>query len=324
MIDFCRGYQNVIIYGAGAVAQRTSRLLSKAGIDIDCYVVSDEAHMNKLNSINNIPVMSLSDWIKMRDTTKKYGILVAVSERYHNEISEMLTVHDLKNVFFASEKDLQKVCRELYPISASKFLNTVEPVSRLFGTDRGTPIDRYYIEKFLRQEALEMQSSKSTLEVAEDTYSKKFFPDAVHDILKYDEGMDLTDVDTLPENIYDVFICTQVLHVIFDLRSAIKGTYRLLTPGGTLLATVAGNISQVAEYDMSQWGYYWGFTGIAIQKLMEETFGPGNVETFSYGNIMAATAFIQGVALEDLPDVTLLDEMDSAYSICIGIRARKC
>lgn len=60
--------------------------------------------MNKLNSINNIPVMSLSDWIKMRDTIKKYGILVAVSERYHNEIFEMLTVHDLKNVFLQAKK----------------------------------------------------------------------------------------------------------------------------------------------------------------------------------------------------------------------------
>jgi hypothetical protein len=28
-------------------------------------------------------------------------------------------------------------------------ISQTEPISRLFGFDRGTPIDRYYIEKFL-------------------------------------------------------------------------------------------------------------------------------------------------------------------------------
>lgn len=323
MLSFCQHYQEIVVYGTGYVANRTSCLLAKAGINISCYVVSEKAYLPQSKHFHDISVLSLTDWLKLQK--KDVGILVAVSEKYCNEVSDMLSQYGVKdNLFFVNELDLKELCRKLTPVHPATFLSTTKPISRLFGIERGTPIDRYYIDNFLRLTTVDLQTCLWSLEVAEDTYCKKFLPNAKHDILSYDKGMDLTDSSTLPEEKYDVFICTQVFHVIYNVKLAIKGAYRLIKHGGTLLATVAGNISQIAEYDMNQWGYYWGFTGIAIQRLMEEIFGPGNVEVFPYGNVMAATAFIQGVAVEDLPDMTLLDEVDSAYSICIGIRAIKC
>ena len=46
------------------------------------------------------------------------------------------------------------------------------PVSTSFGCDRGTPIDRYYIEKFLAAQADLIRGR--VLEVGEDTYSRRF------------------------------------------------------------------------------------------------------------------------------------------------------
>ena len=54
---------------------------------------------------------------------------------------------------------------------------------------------------------------------------------------------------------------------------------------------------------------------------MESVFGEGNVEIVTFGNALAATAFLQGLAIDDLP---LLDKKDLDYQITIGIKATKC
>ncbi len=43
----------------------------------------------------------------------------------------------------------------------------------------------------------------------------------------------------------------------------------------------------------------------------------------SFGNVLATTAFLQGVALEDFPDASLLDKVDDYYQMIIAVVARK-
>jgi hypothetical protein len=112
------------------------------------------------------------------------------------------------------------------------------PVSRVFGLDRGMPIDRYFIEKFLSNNCRYIQGR--VLEIAESTYSKKYGSQVIsYDILHYNNSCkkativgDLTEEATLPEGIIDCFICTQTLNFIFDVQKAIKGSYKLLKDGG--------------------------------------------------------------------------------------------
>ena len=142
-------------------------------------------------------------------------------------------------------------------------------------------------------------------------------------MLDYSIGMDLTKPESLLKDTYDLFICTQVFNFIYDMRAAIRGAFHLLKDKGTLLATVAGNISPVSRSDMENYGHFWGFTYLAIRKLVSEVFGEDNVRVIPFGNSAAATAFIQGLSVEDLPDKSLLDDTDSDYAICIGIVAKK-
>jgi hypothetical protein len=51
-------------------------------------------------------------------------------------------------------------------------LRRLTPVSNVFGYDRGSPIDRYYIESFLSQHSDSIQGR--VLEVGDDSYSRKF------------------------------------------------------------------------------------------------------------------------------------------------------
>lgn len=213
------------------------------------------------------------------------------------------------------------------PVNFDDQLRT-EPISRRFGFDRGCPIDRHYIDSFLKQN--QNVITGSVLEIAECTYSKQFGHDiSSYEILHYDDSNknativgDLTKPETLPEERIDCFICTQTLNFIFDVPKAIEGSYKVLKKGGTLLCTVSG-ISQISRYDMDRWGDYWRFTDLSILKLMESVFGEGNVEVVTFGNALAATAFLQGLAVDDLPDISLLDKNDKDYQITIGIKAIK-
>jgi hypothetical protein len=56
-------------------------------------------------------------------------------------------------------------------------LRTVFPTSRVFGIDRGLPINRYYIEKFLARHAADIRGR--VLEVADNAYTRKFGGDRV-------------------------------------------------------------------------------------------------------------------------------------------------
>ena len=207
-------------------------------------------------------------------------------------------------------------------------LRRLEPVSRIFGLDRGLCIDRYYIESFLAQHAGDIQGR--VLELADNDYTLKFGgarvtrSDILHltsDNPKATIVADLTTAAAIPSETFDCIICTQTLQFIFDVRGAIKTLFRILKPKGTLLATFPG-ISQISRYDMDRWGEYWRFTSLSAKRLFEEIFHTANVEVKACGNVLAAIAFLHGIASEELHRKEL-DHCDSDYEVLITVRAVK-
>lgn len=206
-------------------------------------------------------------------------------------------------------------------------LRSLIPISRVFGFDRGTPIDRAYIEHFLANNKHYIQGV--LCEIADDYYSKKYGRNVKkYEILHYTDDNpkativgDLTNITTLPPSRIDCFIVTQTLNFIYDFKSAIRGIYHMLNTGGLALVTVAG-ISQISRYDMDRWGDYWRFTDISIKKAFEEVFAEGNVEVETYGNVLAATAFLHGISAEELSKEELFYK-DKDYQITITIKAIK-
>jgi SAM-dependent methyltransferase len=205
---------------------------------------------------------------------------------------------------------------------------TTTPVSTVFGLDRGTPINRYYIERFLADRAELIRGR--VLEVGSSEYSKRFGGghvekfDVLHATAENPAATligDLTDIATLPADVYDCFICTQTFDCIFELQQAVRGAFHLLKPGGVLLATMSG-IGQVSRYDMDRWGDYWRFTTASATRLFEPVFA-GGVDVQSFGNVLAATAFLQGIAVEDLPDSSLLEVNDADYQLVVTVVALK-
>jgi len=224
------------------------------------------------------------------------------------------------------------------PVGLVRFgsLRRGTPLNRNFGVDRGRPIDRYYIEDFLKRHAgasgyLQGTIHGHVLEIGEARYSSQFArkSDIEHlDILDVSAEnpqatviADLTVGSGLPSNHFDCVICTQTLIVIYDVRAAVRTLHRILKPGGTILVTLPG-LSQICRPDMDEWGDYWRFTSLSARRLFEEVFDPAGVTVEAYGNVLTATAFLYGLAAEDLRQREL-DLRDPDYEVTIGLKAVK-
>ena len=207
-------------------------------------------------------------------------------------------------------------------------LRRVTPVDPHFGGGRGKPVDRHYIERFLEENAADIRGR--VLEVAEDAYTRRYGGSRVtrSDIIHANASnpkatvvADLAEAYDIPDDTFDCFICTQTLTYIYPVQSAVETIYRILKPGGVLLATVPG-ISQISPYDRDRWGEYWRFTSQSLRRLLSEAFPPDNVRVEAYGNVLASTAFLQGLAVEDLRHDEL-EHHDQRYEMLITGRAVK-
>jgi SAM-dependent methyltransferase len=206
-------------------------------------------------------------------------------------------------------------------------LRRLKPISDSFGFDRGLPVDRYYIERFLARNASEILGR--VLEIGDDAYTRKFGGSRVtrSDVLHVAAGNpratfvgDVTDPRVLPDNAFDCIIFTQTLQLIYDVRAAVVQLHRALAPGGVVLVTAPG----ISQIDRGEWGntWFWSFTPTAMERLFGDVFGPEAVMVRRYGNVFAATMFLQGLAVEEL-DTKDLDPIDRAYPVIVSLRARK-
>lgn len=207
-------------------------------------------------------------------------------------------------------------------------LRRITPISGQFGLDRGKAIDRYYIETFLSRHIGDIRGR--VLEIGDDRYTQKFGDGRVtrSDVLHLQPGNpkatlvgDLADAGHVSADSFDSIILTQTLQFIYDVRAAINHLHRILKPGGTLLATLPG-ISQISRYDMDRWGDFWRFTSLSARRLFEENFSAGDVTVHAYGNVLAAIAFLEGLALEEL-NAEELNQLDRDYELVIAVRAVK-
>jgi peptidoglycan/xylan/chitin deacetylase (PgdA/CDA1 family)/SAM-dependent methyltransferase len=203
----------------------------------------------------------------------------------------------------------------------------LQPVSREWGYDRGTPVDRYYIEKFLNKHSADVQGC--VLEIGDNTYTLRYGGARVErsEVLNVIEGdplttivADLAQADHLPPNQFDCIILTQTLHFIYDMRAALNTLHRILKPGGVLLVTFPG----ISHLRSGEWPapWYWSLTSNAARRLFEEVFQPSSVVVEACGNALSTSAFLYGFSADELRQEDL-EYRDPEYDFLIAVRARK-
>lgn len=215
------------------------------------------------------------------------------------------------------------------PVGAVSFgnLRRLTPISREFGYDRGFPVDRYYIENFLASHSDDIKGR--VLEIGDNSYTRQFGGDRVSqsEIFHAVEGNlaatfvgDLTNAEQVPSDSFDCVILTQTLQFIYEVRLAIKTIYRILKPGGVVLVTIPAITSLCDPQWSNTW--YWNYTTLSARRLFEEVFPPTHLQVETYGNVLSATAFLQGLAVQELTPKEL-DFRDPNYETIVAVRAVK-
>lgn len=201
----------------------------------------------------------------------------------------------------------------------------LHPVSESFGFDRGTPIERYYIERFLDLHRPDVAGR--CLEIGDAHYTRRFGSAVAHsDVLDVDATnrratvvADLEKGHDMPVSSYDCVICTQTLMLVYDVRAAVEHLHAALRPGGVLLGSVSG-IAQISALDRARTGEYWRLTTDSTRRLLEEHFPSPQVE--SRGNVLTACAFLSGLASGELT-AEELEFDDPRYQLVVLFRAVK-
>jgi hypothetical protein len=208
-------------------------------------------------------------------------------------------------------------------------LRRVRPVDAGFGRGRGLPVDRYYGERFIAENAHLIRGD--VLEVGDNRYTRAHGGADVSSsaVLHAEAGNpqatlvgDLASGHGLPEgSAYDCVILYDTLQCIYDVPAAVATTHRLLRPGGSVLATFNG-IAQISRHDYEHWGEFWRPTDLAVQRVFSECFGSGAVTVRTHGNVLAACGLLYGLAAEELGS-RRLDHHDPDYQVCITVRATR-
>lgn len=217
-----------------------------------------------------------------------------------------------------------KINRTIKPVESLLVTKSTKPISTKFGFDRGKPIDRYWIEKFIK--ANKNYIKGRCLEIGDSRYTQLFGENRITkiDVLDIDKKnktaniyADLRKMPNIVSNTYDCIILTHVLGMVDNLNSAVSELHRILKPGGTILATSA---SLSPTYDLTS--NYWRFTVAGFRYLFSKKFTPKKINALSYGNVLTGQYFWVGLSSEDLK-LKDLDYDDPSFPCIVAIRATK-
>ncbi len=206
-------------------------------------------------------------------------------------------------------------------------LRSTEPVNLAFGSMKGTPVDRYYLEQYLEGHRAHIRDR--VLEVGDREYTTRFGTAVTSsDVLHFTEGSpeativaDIASCPQIADDSFDCIILTQTLHYVFDMFSAVRELHRILAPGGVILCTVPG-LSQISRWDMDRWGDRWRLTSLSARELFETAFESADIEVATYGNALSGLCFIEGIPAQRLHKREL-DANHEDYQILVTVAARK-
>jgi SAM-dependent methyltransferase len=198
-------------------------------------------------------------------------------------------------------------------------LRRVEPLSD-WGFERGTPVDRWYIERYLEECASSITGR--VLEVQDDVYSSRFGADEV-EVVDIDPGNSRADVigdlcarGTLESGRYDAAVVTQTLQLLSDPAEAVRHLLAALRPGGSLLIT-APTVSRLAGDDDR-----WRWTPPGMRTLLTSVAPTSaRVEVVGMGNSLTSRAFLFGMSAQEIRR-DVLARSDRRYPSLVGARVR--
>ena len=185
-------------------------------------------------------------------------------------------------------------------------LRRLQPFSAYYGFDRGTPVDRPYIDAWLTEHAHLIRGR--TLEIRSAEYSMRYGSELEScDVMDIDPAnpaativADANERGSLRPDYYDCIILTQTLQFL-DPPRAIDNLYSALRPGGNLLISVP-SASRVEPHCEHSDFYRW--TPAGLRRLLQTLEG-AHVAVQGRGNLLTVVAHLHGLVAEELREEEL-------------------
>ncbi len=208
----------------------------------------------------------------------------------------------------------------------------LEPVGN--GRQRGTPIVRYYWDRYLEAHKADIRGT--ALEIGTTETIRRFGGIAVTRAEAIDLSLhspevtvvaDLSRADNAPSDRYDCFVNQFTMHLMYDAQAALYHSVRILKPGGVLLI----NFSCVDYYfprglDMGtgepMFVYRW-FTPIQVENMLRSlSLKSGDYTLDVHGNLFTRIAYQMNMPAEELTQREL-DFVDPGHPLLICARVVK-
>jgi len=200
-------------------------------------------------------------------------------------------------------------------------LRRVAPISATYGFDRGTPIDRYYVDRFFT--ANRGLITGRVLEIQTIDHIRRYGTGVVaaHTIdinpaWRPTYCCDLAQAGDVPTGSYDCFLLPNTLCFLRDLDGALREARRIVRPGGTILATVPAFVPLTP--DMAD---YWHASADGWRVIAARVWHDCDTTVDAHGNCLAAAAAMYGIAVEELT-AGELDVNDPRYPVLVTIACR--
>jgi len=200
-------------------------------------------------------------------------------------------------------------------------LRRVTPLSTVYGFDRGTPIDRYYVDKFFS--ARTDRITGRVLEIQTTDHIRRYGSNVTAaDTLDVNPSFnptyccDLADAAIVPTGTYDCFLLPNSLCFIRDLDAALREARRIVRGGGAILATIPGFVPLTPDAED-----YWHASADGWKVIAGRAWPDCYTSVETYGNCLAAAAAMYGVSVEELTSAEL-DVNDPRYPVLVSIDCR--
>jgi len=200
-------------------------------------------------------------------------------------------------------------------------LRRAHPICKRFGFSRGTPIDRYYLDKFLSQvrdrvvgETVEIGGAKQNRDMYRLTNVSNYMTIDSEAHPYVDVVGDAHDSTLLAAESVDSILALNVLEHCADPWLVAKNMHRWLRTGGCAFCMVP-NAQRVHNFPRDYWrplpdGVNWLFREFSSREL------------FQYGNPTSVVAAHLGIAAEELTQAEL-DAPHPDYPVATCIVATK-
>jgi SAM-dependent methyltransferase len=204
-------------------------------------------------------------------------------------------------------------------------LRRLEPFSDHYGWDRGTPVDRFYIDAFMAGQGPSIRGD--VLEIRDSHYTDRYATAGVTShVLDIDRDnrqatviADLCEAGSLAASAYDTVVLTQTLHLLPDDGVALANLWQALRPGGAMLLTapcVSRIDNESPAFDS------WRFTPVGFARRLAAACPGAEIGVTGHGNVLIAVGFLMGLAQEEF-ERHELEHQDPRFPLLVSAVVRK-